>query len=265
MLSVVARTYRGPVTRGWDAASYDRVGGPMTAMAAEVLDRVPLLGTEVVLDAGCGTGRVTELLLDRLPHGRVVAADADPDMVRVARANLGDRAKVLLVDLLQLRLDDPVDVVFSTATFHWVLDHERLFARLYDALRPGGHLVAQCGGRGNISELRRVADEVATEVPFSAWFETWEPSWFYAGPEETAQRLSAAGFGHVRTWLVPHPVVPDDPAEYLSTVTLGTHVQRLPDPLRAPFVELVMRRLTSPVTVDYVRLNIDARRPERTD
>jgi trans-aconitate 2-methyltransferase len=248
-------------TRSWDASSYDRVGGPMTAMATAVVDRLALDGHETVLDAGCGTGRVTELLVARLPRGRVLAVDADADMVRVAQQNLGDRVEVRRVDLLDLALDEPVDAVLSTATFHWVLDHPRLFRRLFAALRPGGRLVAQCGGRNNIAELRAVSEAVATEDPFAPWFEAWTPPWHYPGPEETAARLAAAGFTDVATWLEPWPVVPDDPGEYLATVTLGAQVQRLPEELRAGFVGEVLEGLEAPVTVDYVRLNLTARRP----
>ncbi len=250
-----------PEGRTWDAASYDRVGAPMTEMAAAVLERLPLRGDETVLDAGCGTGRVSELLLERLPRGRVIAVDADEEMVRRARINLAGRAEVLHADLLALELDEPVDAVLSTATFHWVLDHEQLFRRLFAILRPGGHLVAQCGGRGNIGELRDAADAVSKTPEFAAWFEGWQAPWYYAGPEETRQRLEAAGFTDVRTWLQPWPVVPSDPAEYLATVTLGPHVQRLPPELRAEFVEAVLQRQRRPLTVDYVRLNLDATRP----
>jgi len=247
--------------RDWDAASYDRVGGPMTAMAAAVVDRLPLNGDETVIDAGCGTGRVTELLLERLPAGRVVAMDADPEMVRLARENLGDRAEVRQVNLLELHVDEPVDAILSTATFHWVLDHQRLFDRLFAALSPGGRLVAQCGGLGNIAELRAVGDVVAAEMPFAASFEGWSPPWYYAGPTETADQLQHAGFVDIRTWLEPWPVVPDDPAEYLATVTLGAQIQQLPLDQRADYIDEVIRRLPQPVTVDYMRLNIDARRP----
>jgi trans-aconitate 2-methyltransferase len=249
-------------TRSWDASSYDRVGGPMTAMATAVVDRLALEGHEVVLDAGCGTGRVTELLLARLPRGRVLAVDADADMVRVAQQNLGNRTEVRRGDLLDLALDEPVDAVLSTATFHWVLDHPRLFGCLFTALRPGGRLVAQCGGRGNIADLRAVSESVATEDAFATWFEGWTAPWHYPGPEETAERLAAAGFTDVATWLEPWPVMPDDPGEYLATVTLGAQVQRLPEALRARFVAAVLDRLDAPVTVDYVRLNLTARRPE---
>ena len=63
-------------TGDWNAASYDKVADPQARWGAEVLERLPLVGDETVLDAGCGTGRVTELLLARLPKGRVVALDA---------------------------------------------------------------------------------------------------------------------------------------------------------------------------------------------
>lgn len=247
------------MSRAWDAHSYDRVGAPMTAMAAAVLDRLHLSGSETVLDAGCGTGRVSELLLARLPRGRVIAVDADPDMVAIAAANLGSRADVRRADLLDLALDEPVDAILSTATFHWIPDHERLFGRLAAALRPGGQLVAQCGGRGNITSLRRAAEEVMAENEFAEWFEGWQAPWTYAGPEETAERLGRAAFVAVRTWLEPHPIVPDDPAQYLSTIVLGAQVQQLPTDLRASFVAQVIDRLPAPLTLDYVRLNIDAR------
>jgi trans-aconitate 2-methyltransferase len=192
----------------------------------------------------------------------VLAVDADPEMVRLARQNLGTRAEVRQGDLLELRLDSPVDAVLSTATFHWILDHERLFARLFAALRPGGRLVAQCGGRGNIAELRAIAHALAADPVFAPSFEGWTAPWYYAGPEETAARLEGAGFTEVRTWLEPWPVVPDDPAEYLATVTLGAQVQRLPAKLRTSYVDAVLARLPHPATIGYVRLNLDARRPE---
>lgn len=247
--------------RAWNASSYDKVGAPMTAMAAAVADRLDLRGDETVLDAGCGTGRVTELLLERLPAGRVIAVDADPDMVRVAASVVGDRAEVRQANLLELEVDEPVDAVLSTATFHWVLDHPALFRRLFTVLRPGGRLVAQCGGEGNIAALRAAGDEVARLPDFLPHFEGWAPPWYYASPEVTTGRLAEAGFTDIGAWLEPWPVTPDDPAEYLATVTLGAQVQRLPAELVARYVAEVMDRTDGARTVDYVRLNIDASRP----
>jgi trans-aconitate 2-methyltransferase len=250
--------------RSWDAASYHAVSGPMVEMATRVLDRLQLRGDEVVMDAGCGTGRVTALLLDRLPRGRVLALDADAAMVERARQELapyGSRVSVAQADLLALDVDAAVDAVLSTATFHWVLDHELLFANLYRALRPGGALVAQCGAAGNIVSVLRAANDAAALPRWAPRFEGWTRPNLYATAEDTATRLSAAGFVDIDCWLEPNPVQPDEPREYLSTIVLGAHVQQVDEGERDAFLDDVLARLPAPVIVDYVRLNIDARRP----
>jgi trans-aconitate 2-methyltransferase len=247
------------MSRDWDAATYHRVSGPHVEWASALLDRLALRGDETVLDAGCGSGRVTLMLLERLPRGRVVAVDQAPSMVEHARAALpADRATVHRADLTELRLGEPVDAVFSNAVFHWVPDHERLFECLHAALRPGGRLVAQCGGEGNVARFHRAAREAAAEEPYAAHLGGWEGPWNFAGPEVTAERLERAGFEDVETWLEPYPVVPDDPTDYLRTVCLGYHLERLPEELRDGYVEAVLER--SDPELDYVRLNITAGR-----
>ncbi len=149
------------MTRDWDGAAYDRISAPQEQWATVTLDRLELEGDETVLDAGCGSGRVTRLLLDRLPRGRVLAVDAAPSMVEQARQNLDDRATVWQSDLLELEVPERVDAAFSNAVFHWVPDHDALFARLHAALKPAGQLVAQCGGHGNIERFHERARQVA--------------------------------------------------------------------------------------------------------
>jgi trans-aconitate 2-methyltransferase len=246
--------------RDWDATTYERVSDPQVEWAREVLDRLPLSGDETVLDAGCGTGRVTRLLLERVPRGRVIAVDAAPSMVEAAHEALGDRATVIQSDLVELALESEVDAAFSNAVFHWVPDHQRLFERLYAALRPGGRLIAQCGGRGNIAEFHAVAAEVAAGQPFAPHFDGWEGPWNFAGPEETRERLVRAGFVDVETSLQDRPVVPDDLRSYVRTVVLGYHLLRLPEDLRDPYLDAVVERAGPGATLGYVRLNIAARR-----
>src|SRR4051794_4995531 len=137
----------------WDASTYDRVSDVQQKWAEVVLERLPLAGDETVLDAGCGSGAVTRRLLDRLPRGHVIAVDASEEMVAHARVALGERATVFRADLATLRLHEPVDAIFSNAVFHWVLDHDALFGAVRAALRPGGRLVAQCGGAGNLDRF----------------------------------------------------------------------------------------------------------------
>ena len=229
----------------------------MTRWGTGVLERLALTGDETVLDAGCGSGRVTEQLLDRLPHGRVIAADAAPSMLAEARRRLerfGDRVSFVECDLGRpLPIDGKVDAVFSTATFHWVADHDALFANLAAVLRPGGWLVAQCGGAGNIATVRQAVAELG---------DSWPGPWTFATPEETAARLRSAGFVDVEAWLHDEPTLsePGEPMEtFLATVILRSHLDRRPEAERAGFVRQVAKRLPGP-EIDYVRLNILARR-----
>ena len=231
----------------------------MTRWGWNVLDRLPLLGTETVLDAGCGSGRVTEQLVERLPGGHAVALDASTSMVETARVRLGrfgDRVSFAVADLGRpLPMGDAsVDAILSTATFHWVPDHDALFANLARVLRPGGRLVAQCGGAGNIARVLAV-------LPASG--DGWPGPWTFATPEATRARLEAAGFSAIETWLHDEleTFEPGAPfREYLRTVVLGAHLERLAtDAERDALVDAVAERLPE-ATIDYVRLNILATR-----
>lgn len=245
------------MTPDWDALTYDRVADPQTRWGEVVLDRLPLNGDERVLDAGCGSGRVTELLATRLPHGRVVALDGSASMIEAARDRLapfGDRIEYVVADLgLPLPINGPVDAILSTATFHWVPDHEALFANLAAVLRPGGWLVAQCGGVGNIATVKRVLASIG---------DGWIGPAHYETPMATVGRLDASGFVDIECWLTDEPTrfEPGEPFEtFLRTVILGPNLERLPAGKRDSFVREVADRMPEPL-IDYVRLNITARR-----
>jgi len=246
--------------RDWNAATYERVSAPLEAMGRDVLDRLALRGDETVLDAGCGTGRVTRALLERLPAGRVIAVDGSPSMIATAREALGPEVELRVADLLELELETPVDAILSTATFHWIADHDRLFARLRAALRPGGRLVAQCGGEGNVAAVKAAGAAAAAREPFAEHLAAFAGDWNFQSPEATATRLRAAGFADVWCWRSEVRVEPDDPAGYLGAICLGSFLERLPEALHEAFVRAALDELPDPLRIDYVRLNILARR-----
>ena len=120
--------------RDWDASTYDRLSAPMTRWGADVVGWLELRGDERVLDAGCGTGKVTAMVMSRLPRGSAIALDGSPAMLERAREKLlrfGDRVEFLVADLREpLSIERPVQAILSTATFHWIADHDALFRNL---------------------------------------------------------------------------------------------------------------------------------------
>jgi trans-aconitate 2-methyltransferase len=243
--------------REWDAAAYDRLPIPMTAWGETVLGWLDLTGDERVLDAGCGTGKITALLRDRLPDGSVVALDGSAAMIDRARERLGEnRVEYMVADLSKpLPIEHPVDAILSTATFHWIPDHDALFHNLAAVLRGGGQLAAQCGGAGNILSIEAALRDMG---------ESFDGRKNYATPEGTTARLEAAGFTDVECWLhdEPTPLPEGDLEPYLEAICLGDHVEPMGEDERRTFVHEVARRMPAPV-IDYVRLNIRARRGDR--
>jgi trans-aconitate methyltransferase len=256
----------------WNAPEYHRLSAPQVAWGGQVLARLDLAGDEQVLDAGCGTGRLTAQLLDRLPRGRVVCLDRSRNMLAEARRSLpGERATFVCAGLPRIPLRDAVDVVFSTATFHWVLDHPALFRAIHTSLRAGGRLHAQCGGGENLAHLHARALGLMRTPPYAEWFERWTPPWEFADAETPARRLAAAGFAGIETSVEPAPVVLPDAtryADFLTTVIFRDHLAYLPtEDLRRAWIDELTRLSAAdeaPFLLDYWRLNLRACKPRES-
>lgn len=259
--------------REWDSAAYHRLSEPQLAWALKVvtkLESLGLSGDEHILDAGCGTGRVTAELLRRFPRCQVTAVDASENMVREARLTLqqfGPRATVEQRDLLELPYSNAFDVVFSTAVFHWIKDHERLFATLFRVLKPGGILLAQCGGGPNLKRVRDRVQQLVESPKFSEYFKNWQRVWEYPGPELTRDRLQRAGFEGVGSSLEAAPAsfpAAEQYRDFLATMILHPYFERLPADLHSEFQNELVRQAAQdqpPFVFDYWRLNMQAKKP----
>lgn len=258
--------------REWNSSEYHRLSGPQVSWGKKVLTRLQLRGDETLLDAGCGTGRLTADLLETLPNGSVIALDVSQNMLRSAREYLqsqfGERAQFVAADLPDLPFENAFDGIVSTAAFHWVLDHDRLFRNLYGALRPGGWLQAQCGGGSNIARLRQRMATLASSPPFAPYLADFPSPWFFQNAESAADTLRRAGFVEIETSLEAAPTVMEGRRQYedfVRTVIVRAHLDRLPDQdLRDHYVSQLADLATGddpPFLLDYWRLNLAGKRP----
>lgn len=259
-------------SREWDSAAYHRISAPQAGWGAKVLARLQLRGDEFVLDAGCGTGKLTAELLERLPRGRVVAVDLSANMLRTAREHLaarfGEQVTFAAVDVQHLPFRQALDGIFSTATFHWVRNHDQLFSSLYMALRPGGWLCAQCGGGPNLARLLGRVANLKLHPRYAEYLADYADPWRYSDADTVAQQLYRAGFMEVHTSLEAAST-PLETAEryfeFISSLILHRHLERLPHPdLRRRFIENLTEQAAHddpPYSLDYWRLNLDARVP----
>jgi trans-aconitate 2-methyltransferase len=241
----------------WDARAYSLLSEPQFRWGMLVLDELAPAADETVIDVGCGSGRVTAELAKRA--GRVIAVDRSPSMVKEARARLGPRVVRASADALPF--EKAAHAVFSTATFHWVLDHDALVRSLHRALVPGGRLVAQCGGGPNIEKFMT---RVLRHAPRFADHRVWH----FAAPDETAARLTAAGLVDVQTSVQPAPTLLGDRETYrafIRAVILRDHLPLLDgDAARERLLDSLADEAAAddpPFCLDYWRLNLRGRRP----
>src|SRR5271154_5362375 len=237
-------------SREWNAADYHRFSAPQFKWGQRVLGELQLRGDECLLDAGCGTGKLTRILLQNLPCGRVVGLDLSRNMVQHAQRDLepefSDHVRFVAADFVALPFRDCFDGIFSTASFHWVGDHDALFRSLYEALRPGGWLHAQCGGGSNLHRLRQRVRSLSQTAEFSSWLADFPEPWFFSDAESAAARLRAAGFEEVQTGIEEASYAASGGQEfqqYLRTFILHRHLELLPDEVvRTAFVEKLADR-----------------------
>jgi len=253
--------------REWNAAAYHQLSGPQVSWGKKVLARVRLRGNETLLDAGCGTGRLTADLLEALPEGKVVGVDLSKNMLDEAwhhlRPKFGKRVELVAADLQYLPFEHAFDGIFSTAAFHWVADHHRLFRSLFLSLRPNGWLIAQCGGGPNLARLRQRTDELATTPKFARFFARFREPWVYNDAEAAAEILKSSGFANVETSLESAPTLLEDRqkyTEFVRTVILRQHLEVIPEAkLRDQFVAALAEQAAQddpPFLLDYWRLNL---------
>lgn len=252
----------------WDPGQYERFSDERSAPFFDLLGLVePCPGGRVV-DLGCGTGEPTRVLHERTGASATLGIDSSQAMLARSESHAGEGLSFELGDIAGWRPAEPFDVVFSNAALHWVDDHDELFARLTDAVRPGGQLAVQMpANHDHASHL--TAERVAAEEPFSEALGGYVRKSPVRSPEFYAELLARLGYSeqHVRLQVYLH-VLPEPAGvvDWVKGTLLTDYRRRLPDDLYESFVaryrELLLAELPDerPYPFTFKRVLLRARR-----
>ena len=173
----------------WDARTYDRVSSNVQLEWGQKLleKKRRWIGNEIVMDAGAGSGNLTKILADKVPNGKVYAVDADSNMIQQAKSNLSGYKNVQVIhsSMDKVNLPTEVDIIFSNAALHWILDQEGVFSHFWQLLKPNGELLIECGGGENLEETLPVIFKLMHSDQFKEHFVSWKQSWYFPKPDET--------------------------------------------------------------------------------
>jgi len=268
----------------WDAENYHKVSTVQETWAKELLSKRKWKGDEVLIDAGCGSGRVTRLIADILKNGKIYAIDLDQNMIEKAKINLNDYENVIFVnaDLSSVELPEQVDVIFSNAVIHWIKDHYKLFSNFWKLLKQSGEILIQCGGKGNLGAVHDILDLTRESSKFKGYFHNWEDPWNFASAEETFSIMERTGFKKIETGLTKKIAKFSSFEEYrlfMKTVVMKPYLSYLPSAYDNQIINSFMNcffsnqknkenkenkenreisEVTTDYTIDYTRLNIRA-------
>lgn len=145
-----------------NALTYDQYAVVQKEMARELLLKIRSTGRYFrnILEIGCGTGFLTELLAKEYPLAQITATDIAPDMIVVAREKLAVFSNInyFVADGENLMLgnvsfDPSFDLIVSNAVFQWFTDYAAAFTQYHAYLEPGGYLIFTTLGAGTFKEL----------------------------------------------------------------------------------------------------------------
>lgn len=256
----------------WSGADYARHSSLQEAMAEEVLSQLHLRGDEQLLDLGCGDGRLSARIAERLPHGSVLGVDASADMVAYAQRQFAARPNLrfTVADARRLDFDAAFDLLVSFNALHWVPQQADALRGIRRALKPQAHARLRLVTRAALTSLEEVAEQVRRLPLWEDAFISFSDPYLRLGADEYVALAKSLGLecvscqSEMKRW--------DFGSEQaffgFCHAGFGAWTRVLPEARRQAFVEEVMRRYLSQVdaafgerhTFHFMQTDVELRR-----
>lgn len=251
----------------WNPDIYHKFQKERFAPFEDLLNLVVVGEGLKVIDLGCGTGELTEMLAERLPDGDILGIDSSPDMLEQAKAR--ERPGLRFERRSIEQLSGEWDLIFSNAAIQWVQNHEQLIPKLISSIKPGGQLAVQFpSNHKHITQL--LVHEIAGEEPFREALGGWTRTSSVLSIREYAELLYENGGTDIIVFekVFPHVLKDADAvADWLSGTMLLSYFERLQESLHRPFRDRYVSRLrelcpSNPFFYPFQRIFLSAMRTD---
>jgi trans-aconitate methyltransferase len=259
----------------WDAEDYKKHSTTQQQWARELIAKLNLIGSEKILDIGCGDGKVTAEIAAIVQKGSVTGVDNSSSMIALAAEQYPPEKhrnlSFMLMDASRLKFENEFNVVFSNAALHWVKDHKPVVEGIYKSLKPGGKALLQMGGKGNADSILSVIDDLKCRKEWQPYFDDFEFPYGFMGTEEYNILLEQAGFVIERVELIPKDMQYKDSEGLKGWIrtTWLPYTERIPEEKRDRFIDDIIAtylerepiNANDSIHVDMVRLEVAAKKP----
>ncbi|NOX33204.1 MAG: methyltransferase domain-containing protein [Deltaproteobacteria bacterium] len=226
----------------WNAQDYKKHSQTQQKWAKELIEKLNPKETEDILDLGCGDGKITAEIASCVSNGSVIGVDNAESMIELASKQYPTiyhpNLSFILMDVAQLSFKEQFDIIFSNAALHWVQNHKAILERIYNALRSGGRLLLQMGGKGNAEHIFSIVKDLQKKKEWEPYFNNFVFPWGFHGKNEYTQWLQKSGFDVKRVQLIPKDMTHNGQQglEGWIRTTWLPYIERIPEEKKDLFI-----------------------------
>lgn len=258
----------------WNPADYAKNSANQYTWAKELIPKLKISGNQVLLDIGCGDGKITAEIAKCLPKGRVVGIDSSNQMIKLAKSTFPNEQynnlTFQVIDARNLTFDGEFDIAFSNAALHWIIDQKSVLQGVKRSLKPRGRILFQMAGKGNAQAVLCILDEMLREQKWQRFFDKFTFPYAFLGTEEYMELLSDTDLEPLRVELIPKDMTfkgAEGLAGWVRTTWLP-FTERIPPQQQTFFVDEIVNRylerfpadIEGTVHLGMVRLEVEAKK-----
>ncbi|HOK39420.1 MAG TPA: methyltransferase domain-containing protein [bacterium] len=246
----------------WNPELYQNNSAAQYNWANAILNTYNFKGNETVLDIGCGDGKITYLISQKLFNGEIIGIDLSKEMVEFAQKKYSNQKnlKFKKLNVLRMRYKNKFDLIFSNACIHWIKNHSLLLKKIKDALKNNGKILLSFGGRGNAEQVIKIINKIIKIKKWKSYFTNFKFPWFFPSDNYWQTILLKNNFKINRIELVPKLMSFNNENEFIGWLktTWMPYIERIPEKLQNFFIsEITNKFLKENIGLDIKMMRLE--------